>query len=284
MKKLRIVIPKGRIFENVVQLLNESGIRISHNQRAYRPVVNDPHIEVKIMKPQNIPKLLELGRHDIGFTGLDWVYETSADVTELLDLGFDPVRIVAAIPTHLSLATLRKNRMVVASEYEKITRDFLDEQGFDYVYVRTYGATEVFPPDDADMIVDNTSTGQTLLAHDLKIIAEVMASSTRFIANNQAMEDPWKCEKISEILMLFRAILDARGRVMLEMNVAPENLEAIIRILPCMRAPTVSPLYREQGFAVKAAVKKQEATKLIPRLKKMGATDILEYEFKKVVV
>lgn len=284
MNKLRVVLPKGRIFENVVQLLNESGIRISHHQRAYRPMVSDPEIEVKIMKPQNIPKLLELGRHDIGFTGLDWVTETGANVTELLDLGFDPVRIVAAIPEILSMEKLQKNRIVVASEYEKITRDFLDEQGYDYIYVRTYGATEVFPPDDADMIVDNTSTGQTLLAHDLKIIAEVMSSSTRFIADKRAMEDLWKREKISEILMLFRSILDARGRVMLEMNVAPENLEAIIRILPCMRAPTVSPLYREQGFAVKAAVKKQEAAKLIPRLKKMGATDILEYEFRKVVV
>lgn len=284
MKKLRVVIPKGRIFENVVELLNEAGIRMSHNHRAYRPVVNDPQIEVKIMKPQNIPKLLELGRHDIGFTGLDWVYETGADVTELLDLGFDPVRIVAAIPRAFSIEELRKNRIVVASEYEKITRDFLDEQGFDYVFVRTYGATEVFPPDDADMIVDNTSTGQTLLAHDLKIVAEIMASSTRLIANNETLQDPWKREKIDEIQMLFRSILDARSRVMLEMNVTPENLEEIIRILPCMRAPTVSPLYEGKGFAVKSAVKKQEAAKLIPQLKKMGATDILEYEFKKVVV
>ncbi len=284
MKKLRVVVPKGRIFENVVQLLNESGIHISHDQRAYRPVVSDPEIEIKIMKPQNIPKLLELGRHDIGFTGLDWVYETGANVTELLDFEFDPVRIVAAIPEKMTAEKLRKNRIVVASEYEKIAKDFLDKEGFNYVYLRTYGATEVFPPDDADMIVDNTSTGRTLVEHDLKIIAEIMRSSTRFIADNNAMKDRWKRDKISEILMLFKSILDARGRVMLEMNVAPENLEEIIRVLPSMRAPTVSPLYQDKGFAVKSAVKKQEAAKLIPQLKKMGATDILEYEFKKVVV
>lgn len=284
MQVLRVVIPKGRIFESVVQLMNESGIKLTHDQRAYRPVVNDPEIEVKIMKPQNIPLLLQLGKHDIGFTGLDWVFETGADVQELLDLDFDPVKIVAAIPEQLSVDSLKKRKIVVASEYETIARNYLDKEGFDYVYLRTHGATEVFPPDDADMIVDNTATGRTLQQHNLAIIAEIMRSSTRFIANKNVMNDPWKREKIERILMLFRSILDARSRVMLEMNVVPEKLDAIIKVLPCMRLPTVSPLYQEKGFAVKAAVKKQEATKLIPLLKQMGATDILEYDFRKVVV
>lgn len=284
MNKLRVVIPKGRISRNVIQLLSEAGIKLDADERVYRPVVNDPEIDIKIMKPQNIPSLLELGSHDAGFTGYDWIKETHATVGELMDLGFDPVKIVAAIPRKQDLRELRKRKIVVATEYENITRSFLNEQGFQYVLLRTFGATEVFPPDDADMIVDNTSSGRTLVEHELKVVAEIMTSSTRFVVNKAAMKDGWKQEKISQLQMLFQSILDARGRVMLEMNVPSEKLEEIIQILPAMRSPTVSHLYSEQGFAVKVAVKKQEANKLIPRLKKMGATDILEYEFKKVVI
>ncbi len=284
MKKLRVVIPKGRIFNNVVQLLNEAGVKLDVADRGYRPVVSDPEIEVKIMKPQNIPKLLEIGSHDIGFSGYDWVAETGASVEEIMDLTFDPVRIVAAIPNWLSEEDLRARRFVAASEYESITRTYLDRHKYDYIFVRTHGATEVFPPDDADMIIDNTASGRTLKEHDLKIIAEIMSSSTRFFAHPAALQDPWRREKIERLQMLFSAILDARGRVMLEMNVPAERLEEIIKVLPCMRAPTVAPLYHDQGYGVKVAVKKQQAVELIPLLKKMGATDILEYEFKKVVI
>lgn len=284
MKKLRVVIPKGRIFNNVVHLLNEAGISLDVADRGYRPVVSDPEIDAKIMKPQNIPRLLEIGSHDIGFSGYDWVVETGASVEEIMDLTFDPVHIVAAIPNWLSEQDLRTRRFVAASEYENITRTYLDRHKYDYIFVRTHGATEVFPPDDADMIVDNTASGRTLKEHDLKIIAEIMTSSTRFFAHPAALQDSWKREKIERLQMLFSAILDARGRVMLEMNVPAERLEEIIKVLPCMRAPTVAPLYHDQGYAVKVAVKKQQAVELIPLLKKMGATDILEYEFKKVVI
>ena len=284
MKKLKVVIPKGRINENVVNLLNEAGIRLDVDERGYRPVVSDPAIDVKLMKPQNIPKLLELGSHDVGFTGRDWIIETSADVEELMDLKFNPVKIVAAIPEHEQPEELIHRKIVVASEYENISSKFLNENGFDYVFLRTFGATEVFPPDDADMIVENTETGRTLAEHNLKVMADILDSSTRFIANKTALTDEWKHEKICELKMVFQAILDARGRVMLEMNVPSEKLEEIIKMLPCMRAPTVEPLYGEQGYAVKIAIKKQEVTKLIPFLKKMGATDILEYEIRKVVI
>jgi ATP phosphoribosyltransferase len=284
MEKLRIVVPKGRIFENVVALLKEAGVAMAYDSRSYRPIASDPEIEVKIMKPQNIPALLELGRHDVGFTGLDWVVETQSNVTELLDLRLDPVKIVAAVPESYEVEQLKKRKVIVASEYEFIAKQYLDREGFDYVYLRTYGATEVFPPDDADMIIDNTATGKTLRDNHLKIIAEVMQSSTRFIANTAALSNPFKKSKIDKLLMLFRSILDARNRVMLEMNVSVDNLEKIIAVLPCMRVPTVSPLYAEQGFAVKAAVKKSEVSSLIPLLKELGATDILEYDFRKVVV
>jgi len=284
MAKLRAVIPKGRIYENVVKLLNDAGISLQADERVYRPVVSDAEIEIKIMKPQNIATLVELEAHDVGFTGYDWIVEAGANIVEIMDLAFDPVKIVAAIPKELLNEDLHQRKIVVASEYENIARTFLKKEKYDYVFLRTYGATEVFPPDDADMIIDNTATGRTLEEHNLCVIATILESSTRFIANKSALEDPWKSEKIYEMKMLFQAILDSRERVMLEMNVPKEKFEEIVKILPCMRAPTVAPLYGEQGYAVKVAVKKTEATKLIPLLKKLGATDILEYEFRKVVI
>ncbi|MCB9126485.1 MAG: ATP phosphoribosyltransferase [Ardenticatenales bacterium] len=284
MQTLRMVVPKGRMFEKVVTLLGEAGVPLHMAERDYRPIVGDPGITVKIMKPQNVPHLLHLGSHDIGFTGYDWLQETGADVVEIMDLGFDPVRLVAAIPNDQPVDGLRERRFVAASEYERITRRYLDEQGYDYHFVRTFGATEVFPPDDADLIVDNSATGRTLQKHDLTILDEILRSSTRFVAHRAALDDPWKRERIERLRMLFASILDARGRVMLEMNVAEELLEAIIEVLPCMRAPTVSPLYHDTGYAVKAAVKRDQAATLIPMLSKMGATDILEYDFRKVVI
>lgn len=284
MQKLKMVIPKGRICDNVADLLNEAGFKLRIEERIYRPSISDPEIEVKLMKPQNIPKLVELGSHDIGFTGYDWIVETKADVDELLDLKFDPVRIVAASPKTMFDQDLHQKKIVVASEYEQIAKAFLDKEHYNYVFLRTYGATEVFPPDDADMIIDNSATGRSLKEHNLTVIATIFESSTRLIANHDALHDPWKKVKIQEMKMLFQSVLDARERVMLEMNIPKEKFEQIIKILPCMRAPTVAPLHSGQGYAVKVAVKKEEVTKLIPLLKKLGATDILEYDIRKVVI
>ena len=279
-----MVIPKGRIYAKVVKLLNDSGYSFEVDERVYIPRIEDPEIEAKIMKPQNIPRLVELGSHDIGFTGYDWIVETETDVDEIMDLGFDRVNIVAAVSENNLKTDLHQKRLVVASEYEKIATQFLEQKKYNYLLLRTFGATEVFPPDDADMIIDNVSTGRTLNEHNLHIIDTIMESTTRFIANKNAMKNSWKKEKITEMKMIFQAVLDARQRVMLEMNVPKEKLEEIVKFLPCMRSPTVSPLYGDQGYAVKVAVKKQEVIKLIPLLKKYGATDILEYDFRKVVL
>ncbi len=284
MQKLKMVIPKGRIYNNVVNLLNDSGYGIEIDGRIYIPRIDDKEIEAKIMKPQNIPKLVELGAHDAGFTGYDWIIETNANVEEILDLKFDPVKIVAAIPEELRKIDLLQKKIVVASEYEQIATKFLNENNYNFILLRTFGATEVFPPEDADMIIDNTSTGRTLEEHKLHIIKILMESSTRFIANKKALKDPWKVEKIAEMKMLFQSVLDARERVMLEMNVSKEKLEDLVKVLPCMRSPTVSPLYGENGFAIKVAVKRKEVSKILPLIKKIGATDILEFEFSKVVL
>ncbi|MBM4388322.1 MAG: ATP phosphoribosyltransferase, partial [Deltaproteobacteria bacterium] len=210
-----------------------------------------------------------------------------ADVAELVDLKFDPVKIVAAVAEerYEEFSNLKKSggKFVAASEYENISAKFLANCGRDFIFLRTYGATEVFPPDDADMIIDNTATGKTLESHKLRAVAEILVSSTRFIANKNALKDKWKGEKIREMKMIFQAILDARERVILEMNVPAEGLEKIVKILPCMRSPTIAQLYGGNGYAVKVAVKRSEAREIIPALKKLGATDILEYEVRKVL-
>ena len=282
-RQLKLAIPKGRMFDNITSLFEDANIRISGNSRQYLPHISDPDIEAKVLKPQNIAKLVELGSHDIGFTGLDWIVESGAEVKEMIDLQLDPVRIIAAIPHCFDEETLKSRPIVAASEYIHLSKNFLDDQGYDYYLLRTFGATEAYPPEDADLIIDNTATGRTLKEHKLKIISSIMNSSTRMIANSEALAQPWKREKIEELTMLLSAVLQARSRVMLEMNVPSTKLEEVVGILPCMRAPTVAKLYMDQGYSVKVAVKTAETLKLIPKLKRLGVSDILEYKIRKVV-
>jgi ATP phosphoribosyltransferase len=285
MSKLRILIPKGRIFENVSRLFSEAGYPVSLADRTYRPVLGPGRdwLDAKIMKPQNVGELLELGSHDAGFTGLDWIRESGADVEEIMDLGFDRVKIVAAIPAGTTEAEMKKRKIVAATEYISLADAWLKSGSWRYRLLRTYGATEVFPPDDADMIIDNTSSGQTLRDNGLAIIDTLLESSTRFVASRAAMANPEKRGQIEELAMLFKAVLDGRDRVMLEMNVPKARFQELVAGLPAMRSPTVAPLYGEEGYAVKIAVKKQEVPDIIPRLKKAGAADIVEYDLRKVV-
>jgi ATP phosphoribosyltransferase len=284
MEKLRILISKGRIFDNIARLFEDAGFPISLADRTYRPVIGADWLDGKIMKPQNVGELLELGSHDAGFTGLDWIRESGADVEEVLDLGFDRVRIVAAIPGGLTEEDLKGKRIVAATEYVNLAEAWLKKSGYRFKILRTHGATEVFPPDDADMIIDNTASGQTLKDNGLKIVATLLESSTRFVASRAAMADGEKKGRIEELAMLFKAVLDGRERVLLEMNVAKDRFDCLVAGLPAMRSPTVAPLYGNEGYAVKIAVKKGDIPELIPRLKKLGAGDIVEYDLRKVVL
>ncbi len=282
---LKLVLPKGRIFERVDKLLGDCGLRLRHTARGYRPVVSDDRFVVKLMKARNIPTLIDLGSHDIGITGGDWVRETGARVQEVLDLGFDPVRIVAAAPRAADPEELLGRKgVVVVSEYEQLTRTWLDARGADYRYVRSYGATEVFPPEDADIIVDNTSTGATLADNDLEIFDTLMTSTTRVVASPAALADPAKREIIDELLLLMKAVLDARGRVVLEMNIAQGSLDRLIDLLPAMKSPTVAKLYGTEHYAVKVAVPRARVARLVPELKRLGASDILETDIRKVIL
>ena len=281
--KLSVLVPKGRIFENVAKLFSDAGFPIRLTDRTYRPDSGADWLEMKIMKPQNVGDLLELDSHDAGFTGIDWIMESGADVDEILDLGFDRVKIVAAVPQSLDNEVMKTKKLVVATEYVNLAERWLDKSGYKYKILRTYGATEVFPPDDADMIIDNTSSGQTLRDNGLKIIDTILESSTRFVASHSAMSDPYKRNRIEELVMLFRAVLDGRERVMLEMNIPKDCFDAVLNGLPAMRSPTVAPLFGDNGYAVKIAVKRNEVPGIIPRLKKLGALDIVEYDLRKVM-
>ena len=286
MRKLKIAIPKGKLFDKVSSLLSEAGLGLSQNGRNYRPKCADCEIEVKVLKPQNIPKLVELGSQDVAFTGYDWIAEEGAQVSELLDTGFDPVKIVAAIPAATAPGSLQSRKIRVASEYENLTKSFLSSNGLDFVFIRSFGATESFVPEDADMIVDNSSSGTTLKENGLSIYAEILSSSTRFVANKDALSDPWKAQKIADILLLLTSVIEARKRLLIEMNVPQDKFEAILPALPSMKAPTVSKLYgeKQEGYAVKTAVLKDQVPALIPRLKALGATDILVYSLRQVTL
>jgi len=275
--RLRLALPKGRMQDGIFQLLADASIELSAGERSYRPYISLPDIEVKILKPQSIVEMLHAGARDIGFAGADWVAEKGAELVELLDTRLNPVRLVAAAPA----ALLRDGKLptgaplVVASEYERLTRDWIRDRGLDARFLKSFGATEVFPPEDADCIVDNTATGSTLRSNDLEIVDELMTSSTRLYANPRVMEDTAARERIEDLVMLLRSVLEARSRVMVELNVSPEALDQVIEILPCMRQPTISPLNGDAGFAVKVAVLRSELTALIPVVKSRGGTDIV---------
>jgi ATP phosphoribosyltransferase len=283
---LRMLIPTGRIQERVLTLLDQVGVSFSAKNRCYKPICKDSGIEGKMLKAQNVPMLIALGRQDCGFSGYDWIVEQEADVVELLDLGFDPVRIIAAMPEELAeqgKAAWQARKLVIASEYRRLTTKYIIENDLNAVFLQTFGATEALPPEDADMIIDNTATGSTLSANRLSIVDELMTSTTRFICNAKALEDPVKRRVMEEMVLLMKSTLRARERVLIEMNVDAEDFTRVVANVPCMRAPTVSELYGGQGYAIKIAVPSADVKELIPRLVALGARDILEYKLEKIV-
>ena len=289
MEKLRILLAKGRIYESVYELLNDVGISIHLPERTYFPTTNQKDLAFQVVKPQITSFLLSENKADLGFSGKDWVYENGVEdkVEEIMYLGFDPVRIVAAIPETKDLETLLKNSVTIATEYQSLSKKWVESKKINGTIFRTWGTSEGFVQDTEDamaqILIDNTSTGSSLKANRLKIVDTLMESSTRMYASKEAMKNPQKKQKILELKMLFEAVLNARGRVMLEMNVAKDKFDSLVKVLPSMRSPTVSPLFGDNGYAVKIAVNKCEVPTLLPKLQSLGATDILEYELRKVV-
>lgn len=283
---LRLSLPKGRMQEGVFRLLADAGIHVRVGARGYRPSVSLPGIDAKILKPQNVVEMLAAGSRDVGFAGADWVRELGAELIEVLDTGLDAVRLVAAAPA----GVLEEGRVrpqarpiVVASEYERLTREWIERRGLNAKFVRSYGATEAFPPEDSDCIVDIAATGDTLRAQSLHVFDELMTSSTRVYASREAWTDPRRREAIERLAMLLRSVLEARQRVMLEVNVTRASLDDVISVLPCMREPTVSPLAGETGYAVKAAVPRSQLPALIPEIKARGGTDLVVTQLSQII-
>ncbi len=284
MSIIRLGLPKGRMEQNVLTLLGDAGIRVRPSARGYRPDVSLPGAEAKLLKPQNIVEMLALGSRDVGFAGADWVAELEADVVELLDTGLDPVQLVAAAPVALlEQGLLPPRRLVVASEYERLTRRWIAAKGLCAYFVRSYGATEVFPPEDADVIVDNTATGATLESNGLVIVDVLMRSSTRLYAHRAALDDPVRRRIIEDLVLLINSVLEARRRVMLEVNASALCLDAVVAVLPSMRQATVSRLFGDSGYAVKAAVPRELLPQVIPAVKAAGGTDVVVSTLSQIV-
>lgn len=290
MEKLKILLAKGRIYDSVYELLNDVGISIHLPDRQYFPTTNQDDLAFQVVKPQITSFLLANNKADLGFSGKDWVYENQVenDVIEIMDLGFDPVRIVAAIPEARDYEKLLQKPVTIATEYQNLSKKWVESKKINGTIFRTWGTSEGFVQDTEDSIaqilIDNTSTGSSLKANRLKIVDTLMESSTRMYASKKAMENPQKKQKILELKMLFETVLNARDRVMLEMNVSEKDFDALIKGIPSMKSPTVSTLFGGNGYAVKIAVKKSEVPTLLPKLQNLGASDIVEYELRKVML
>ena len=275
-EQIRIALPKGRMFDEIVALLKEAGITIRNSERGYRPAISLKNFNAKILKPRNVISMLVAGARDVGFAGADWLDEMGVELHEIIDTGLNPVRLVVAAPVELLENGQLPNRpLVVASEYPNIAQRWIESKGIDAAVLTTYGATEVFPPEDADLIIDNTSTGSTLRANGLQIIDEIMTSSTRLYASNEAMQNPAIKAQLEDLGLLLDAVLLARGRVMMDLNVASDKLDAVVAVLPSMRQPTISSLSTDGWHSVRSAVKRSDLADVIPKLKAAGACDIV---------
>jgi ATP phosphoribosyltransferase len=294
---LELGLPKGRMQAEVLRLMADAGLPVKADERGYRPVVGHagdadglpyarpPRFDAKFLKPQNIVEMVDLGSRDVGFAGADWTRELGSRAVELLDTGLDPVRIVVAAPVGLLVDGRLPARpgLVVASEYEKLAREWMARNAPEAKFVRSYGATEVFPPEDADVIVDNCATGSTLKANGLAVVDEIMKSSTRLYASRAAMSDPAKKEAAESLALLVRSVLEARKRVMIEVNVPADKLAELTEVLPFMKSPTVSPLKGGEAFAVRVAAPRAALAGLIPEIKRRGGSDIVVSELSQLV-
>lgn len=272
---LRLGLPKGRMQEALFALMADAGIKVRVSPRAYRPTLS-MDAEVKLLKPQNILRMLAAGSRDAGFAGADWVEELGLDLVEVLDTGLNPVRLVVAAPESLlERGELPRRPLVLATEYEALARRWIDQNDVDARIIRSYGATEVFPPEDADLILDNSATGATLVANGLKVVATVMTSTTRLYASREALLVEGRRKSIEQIALSLRAVLAARERVMIEVNVPESALNKVVEAMPSMRRPTISRLAGDDGYAIKAAVLREHIPTLVTSLRTLGASDIV---------
>jgi ATP phosphoribosyltransferase len=289
---LKLVLPKGSLEKATLELFEAADLPVERSSSvAYKATIADPRIEsVRILRPQEIPTYVADGLFDIGITGRDWIEETGSTVESLGEMKYSkatakPVRIVMAVPADSPWQTVADlpSGVRVSTEYPEITRRFLEDAGIDADVRLSYGATEAKVPDIVDVVVDITETGRALHAAGLRIIDTLVTSYTELIANPASFADPEKAHAMRQIHTLLQGVLDARGKVLVKMNVPREALDTVIDLLPSMKAPTVNELFRGAGYAVETVVPKNEINILIPALSDGGATDIVELPIAKIV-
>ncbi|MFZ2070853.1 MAG: ATP phosphoribosyltransferase [Halobacteriota archaeon] len=292
---ISIAIPKGSLEAQTMLLFKQADLEVKVTSREYNPKIEDPRIEkVKILRPQEIPEYVETGYFDVGITGKDWIEERGADVVEIADLSYSKtvekegtVKIVLAVQADkadINAAKDIKPQSKISTEYPNLTQSFFEQLGIPVQIFFSYGATEA--KDMMDGIVELTETGETLRKNNWRIIDTVLDSSTKLIANRDSWKIPEKRQAIEEIRTLLSGVIEARGKVLLIMNVPADNLEEVVSVLPAMKKPTISQLYgddQSRYYAVETVVSKREVNILIPELKSMGAEDIIEIDITKIV-
>ncbi len=289
---LKLVLPKGSLERATLELFEAADLPVQRSSDvAYRASVADPRIDdVRILRPQEIPVYIADGLFDIGVTGRDWVEETGSEVVSLGELRYSkatslPIRVVLAVAgdsPYQGIADLPQG-VRVSTEYPELTRRFFESAGIEAQIALSYGATEAKVPDIVDAVVEITETGRALRAAGLRIIDILLTSYTELIANPAAAADPGKRHAMGQIYTLLQGVLEARGKVLVKLNVGVDALDDVIEILPAMKAPTVNELFRGAGYAVETVVPRSEINILIPALRDLGATDIVEMPISKII-
>jgi ATP phosphoribosyltransferase len=288
-KILKLGIPAGSLQEATAALFQRAGYNIKFQSRSYYPSIDDPEIECLLIRAQEMARYVEQGVLDAGITGYDWIQETNADVVEICELKFskvsrNPVRWVLCVPNDSpvqSVKDLQGKR--IATEVVGMTTRYLAKFGVTAQVEFSWGATEVKPPKLADAIVEVTETGSSLRANNLRIVDEILQSTTRFIANKAVIADPWKKAKIDNIALMLQGCLNAEGKVGLMMNVRRADLEKVLRQLPALQMPTVSSLSDPDWVDVNTIVDESLVRTIIPQLKSAGARGIVEYAINKII-
>ncbi|MDP8992766.1 MAG: ATP phosphoribosyltransferase [Actinomycetota bacterium] len=289
---LRLVLPKGSLEQATLDLFEAADLPVQRSSTVdYKARVPDPRIdEVRILRPQEIPRYVEEGLFDLGITGRDWIEETASDVVSLGELHYSkatarPIRVVLAVAADSPVEKVEQlpAGVRVHTEYPELTRRYLVEHGVEGEVTLSYGATEAKVPDIADAVVEVTETGRALQAAGLRVVDTILVSFTELIANPSSCEDPAKRHAMGQILTLLQGTLEARGKVLVKMNVGQSELAGVIELLPALRSPTVSKLFGEDGYAVETVVPKAQINTLIPALEDNGASDIIELPISKIV-
>src|SRR5262249_11337048 len=286
---LKLGIPAGSLQEATADLFRKAGYRITYTSRSYYPSIDDPEIQCSLIRAQEMPRYVQDGSLDCGLTGRDWVLENDAQVVELGELVFSkvskrPVRWVLAVPNDSavqSVEDLQGKR--IATEVVNLTRRWLAQHGVQAEVEFSWGATEAKPPRLADAIVEVTETGSSLRANNLRIVAELLQSTPRFISNERSYADPWKKQKMDDLLLMLQGAMNAEGKVGLMMNVRTTDLPAVLKILPALQNPTISSLSDAAWVAVNTIIEENVVRHIVPQLKQAGARGIVEYPLNKII-